>query len=113
LQIPRHLQAIQDSLALRRWITSKKFPLEVFFAIVDRLKELATTVTPNVSDEMLANLLAPLIDADGGLLDRVLDKNTVDIRNNPGMWEACTQAAAWVVLQQYYGAVEDGKWPHA
>lgn len=111
LRVPPELQEIEKALALKRWTTRRSFPRDVIFGIIDKLIESLENVTDAARPEALAAMLARILDEDGALLNHLLSRNTVSISGDPAMWDRCTGAAAWVVLQRYYREKENGEWP--
>lgn len=110
VRIPAPLQDIAATAQVRNWVRKKGFPQEVYFESIDRAKvALGVFNLDEIPTSTLAISVVASIDAEGSLLNHVIPLG-IGVDDDARWYKICL-SAAYVVLNEYFKAVEDGKWP--
>jgi len=115
VHVPAHLQEISHNLGLRSWVNSNKdFPKAHYFKTIDDAKTMLEQFREDGADrdELVVQIVATALDAQGMLLTHVLDAGTYDLNTEDRemTWLRACQAAGWVVLQAYELAIKNKEW---
>lgn len=115
MRMPTHLRKFAQDYALEDWVDNE-CPLDTFFETVHVLSErLKNNHSPpgesSAPEEILVNLVANFLDAEGTLEDYVLAQPvSVHNLNEEGAMVPVHKAAAVIIVRRYTRALDQGEW---
>lgn len=110
IRVPVYLRDTAKTIDSKAWVS--RCETKEYFGLVDeaaaRMNKLASSST--FDHEAMTLVLTGAIYIDESHADQVL-KIGIEIKSNDEYMKMCT-ATAWVLLQAYLKAVDEGNWPH-